>query len=153
MQLYRLDGKVLTLAWVLLGVAITAEVTGTLALKASDGLSRPWAAALVAVGLTLLGVAPALASSAVFSGVTKTFPYRQKKFLFSRQGPGALVHVPDAAAEGEVPLPPYLRRAPEASDRDMGTYSPGIPDAWPSLTGICNLTGSARTPGACGSNQ
>lgn len=31
--------------------------------------------------------------------------------------------------------------------------SPGIPDAWPSLTGICNLTGSARTPGACGSNQ
>lgn len=77
MQLYRLDGKVLTLAWVLLGVAITAEVTGTLALKASDGLSRPWAAALVAVGymaaFAFLGLAlrtvPVGVAYAIWSGL------------------------------------------------------------------------------------
>jgi hypothetical protein len=40
------------------------------------------------------------ASATVFGGVTRTFPYRQKKLLFSRQGPGALVHVPDGTADG-----------------------------------------------------
>ena len=40
------------------------------------------------------------AASTVFGGVTRTFPYRQKKLLFSRQGPGALVHVPDGTPEG-----------------------------------------------------
>ena len=40
------------------------------------------------------------ASATAFGGVTRTFPYRQKKLLFSRQGPGALVHVPDGTADG-----------------------------------------------------
>lgn len=36
--------------WLLLAAAIVAEVTGTLALRASDGFSKPWPSALVAAG-------------------------------------------------------------------------------------------------------
>ncbi len=37
-------------AWLLLGFAILAEVAGTLALRASDGFSRPLPSAIVVVG-------------------------------------------------------------------------------------------------------
>jgi small multidrug resistance pump len=37
-------------AWLLLGFAILAEVAGTLALRASDGFSRPLPVAIVVVG-------------------------------------------------------------------------------------------------------
>lgn len=37
-------------AWVLLAIAITAEVIGTTALKASEGFTRFWPAVLVAAG-------------------------------------------------------------------------------------------------------
>jgi small multidrug resistance pump len=37
-------------AWLLLGFAILAEVAGTLALRASDGFSRPVPSAIVVVG-------------------------------------------------------------------------------------------------------
>lgn len=49
------------MAWVLLGLAIAAEVVGTLSLKASDGFSRLWPSVLVVVGyaaaFALLGLA------------------------------------------------------------------------------------------------
>lgn len=99
-------------------------------------------AALVAVGLTLLGVVPALASSAVFSGVTKTFPYRQKKFLFSRQGPGALVHVPDAAAEGEV-LPVLVFLHGQNAEQHMHPRFDGTPGDLRKIA--AELTASGKT--------
>jgi small multidrug resistance pump len=39
--------------WVFLALAILCEVTGTSALKASDGFSRPWPSAVVIVGYGL----------------------------------------------------------------------------------------------------
>jgi small multidrug resistance pump len=49
------------MAWLLLGLAIAAEVLGTLSLKASDGFSRLWPSVLVVAGyaaaFALLGVA------------------------------------------------------------------------------------------------
>ncbi len=86
--------------------------------KCSRYARRLTLVALVALGLSAVGGRQARASSAVFSGVTKTFPYRQKKFLFSRQGPGALVHVPDTAAEGEV-LPVLVFLHGQNSDQHM----------------------------------
>lgn len=41
------------MAWVLLVLAIAAEVVGTLSLKASDGFSRLWPSAAVVVGYGL----------------------------------------------------------------------------------------------------
>ena len=49
------------MAWLLLGLAIVAEVVGTLSLKASDGFSKLWPSVLVVVGyataFALLGLA------------------------------------------------------------------------------------------------
>lgn len=42
-------------AWLLLAIAITAEVIGTTALKASEGFTRFWPAVLVA-GVLVLNV-------------------------------------------------------------------------------------------------
>lgn len=41
------------MAWVLLALAIAAEVVGTLSLKASDGFSRLWPSVAVVVGYGL----------------------------------------------------------------------------------------------------
>ena len=41
------------MAWVLLVLAIAAEVVGTLSLKASDGFSRLWPSVAVVVGYGL----------------------------------------------------------------------------------------------------
>lgn len=40
-------------AWVTLGIAILAEIAGTSALKASDGMTRLWPAAVVIVGYAI----------------------------------------------------------------------------------------------------
>jgi len=65
------------MSWVLLGLAIASEITGTLALRASDGFSRPAPSVAVVVGygvalvlmsmsLKKLGVGPVYAT---WSGV------------------------------------------------------------------------------------
>jgi small multidrug resistance pump len=54
------------LAWVLLGVAIATEVVGTLALRASDGMSHLVPAIIVIVGY--------VASFALLAVVLKTMP-------------------------------------------------------------------------------
>ena len=61
------------MAWMLVGLAIAAEVTGTLALRASNGFTRLWPSVLVVVGyaiafyllsqsLKTLGVGPVYAT-------------------------------------------------------------------------------------------
>ena len=63
--------------WVALGIAIAAEVVGTSALKASDGMSRLWPTAVVVVGyavaFSFMSVAirsiPVGVAYAVWSGV------------------------------------------------------------------------------------
>ena len=39
--------------WIVLGIAILAEIAGTSALKASDGMTRPWPASVVVVGYAI----------------------------------------------------------------------------------------------------
>lgn len=63
--------------WLILLVAILAEVAGTLALKASDGFTRPWPSLLVVAGYGLafyclaltLRVIPVGVAYAVWSGI------------------------------------------------------------------------------------
>ena len=65
------------MAWLLLSLAIAAEVTGTLALKASDGFSKPWPSVLVVAGyvaaFALLGLVlrdiPVGVTYAIWAGV------------------------------------------------------------------------------------
>ncbi len=54
------------MAWVMLAVAITAEVTGTIALKYSNGLTRPVPVVIVALGY--------LSAIALLSQVAKQLP-------------------------------------------------------------------------------
>lgn len=64
-------------SWLLLGLAIVAEVIGTSALKASDGFTRAWPVGIVIVGYGLafylmsvtLRVLPMSVVYAVWSGV------------------------------------------------------------------------------------
>ena len=44
------------MGWLFLALAISCEVTGTLALKASDGFSRLWPSVIVVVGYGLIFV-------------------------------------------------------------------------------------------------
>jgi multidrug transporter EmrE-like cation transporter len=63
--------------WIFLVLAIVCEVTGTTALKASDGFSRPWPSAVVIVGYGLsfyllsiaLRVIPVGVAYAIWAGV------------------------------------------------------------------------------------
>jgi len=65
------------MGWLFLALAISCEVTGTLALKASDGLSRLWPSVIVVVGYALtvlcLGIClkmlPLGTSYAIWAGV------------------------------------------------------------------------------------
>ena len=54
------------MAWVLLVLAIAAEVVGTLSLKASDGFSRLWPSVAVVVGY---GLAFTLLAYALWAGL------------------------------------------------------------------------------------
>lgn len=84
------------MAWVLLGLAIAAEVTGTLALKASDGFSRFGPSALVVLGyasaFVLLGLAirtvPVGVSYAVWSGLGTVGAAVGGLVLFGERLPG-----------------------------------------------------------------
>jgi len=51
--LYRLDGIVSGMTALILAAAIASEVVGTLALKASDGFTRPLPAMIVVAGYAL----------------------------------------------------------------------------------------------------
>ncbi len=88
--------------------------------------SRRGFAALATLGLGCAVVGTSDASSTVFGGETKTFPYRQKKFLFSREGPGALVHVPDGTADGAT-LPVLVFLHGQNKDRHMHPRFDGGP--------------------------
>ena len=44
------------MVWMVLGAAIVAEVTATLTLPGSDGLTRLWPSALVVAGVTVLNL-------------------------------------------------------------------------------------------------
>lgn len=71
MKLYRPDGIVISMpAFALLLLAILTEVVGTLALRASDGLSKLGPAALVVVGYGLSFWLMALALKQIPVGLT-----------------------------------------------------------------------------------
>jgi hypothetical protein len=74
------------------------------------------ALATLAIGCAIVGASDA--SSTVFGGETRTFPYRQRKFLFSREGAGALVHVPEGTSEG-ASLPVLVFLHGQNADRHM----------------------------------
>ncbi len=83
-------------AWLLLAFAIVAEVVGTLALRASDGFSRPLASAVVVAGY---GV-----SFVLLAQVLKTLPVGVVYAIWSAVGMAVI------AVLGKVlfddPLPP-----------------------------------------------
>lgn len=89
--------------------------------------SRHGFAALAALALACSIVGTSDASSTVFGGETRTFAYRQKKFLFSREGPGALVHVPEGTADGAT-LPVLVFLHGQNKDRHMHPRFDGAPD-------------------------
>ena len=57
-------------AWLLLGLAIVAEVIGTTALKASNGFTRLWPSALVVLGYGVAVFCLSLVQKALPVGIT-----------------------------------------------------------------------------------
>lgn len=58
------------MAWVLLGIAIFAEIVGTLSLKASDGLSKLWPSLGVLVGYATAFTLMAMSLKKLDVGIT-----------------------------------------------------------------------------------
>ena len=78
-------------------------------------------------GLAVGGATMAEASPSLFGGTTRTFPYRQKRLLFSHQGPCALVHVPNGAPEGAT-LPVLVFLHGQNAEQRMHPRFDGGPD-------------------------
>jgi len=58
------------MAWILLSIAISAEILGTLALKASDGLSKLWPSLGVLIGYALAFTLMAISLKKLDVGIT-----------------------------------------------------------------------------------
>ncbi len=58
------------MAWVLLSIAIAAEILGTLSLKASDGLSKLWPSLGVLIGYALAFTLMAISLKKLDVGIT-----------------------------------------------------------------------------------
>jgi len=58
------------MAWVLLSIAIAAEILGTLSLKASDGLSKLWPSIGVLIGYALAFTLMAISLKKLDVGIT-----------------------------------------------------------------------------------
>lgn len=57
-------------AWLMLGIAIVAEVIGTTALKASEGFTRLWPSAIVVVGYAVAFYCLSLVLKSIPVGIT-----------------------------------------------------------------------------------
>ncbi|NCV83034.1 MAG: QacE family quaternary ammonium compound efflux SMR transporter, partial [Actinobacteria bacterium] len=58
------------MAWILLSIAIAAEILGTLSLKASDGLSKLWPSLGVLIGYALAFTLMAISLKKLDVGIT-----------------------------------------------------------------------------------
>jgi small multidrug resistance pump len=63
-------GNLTSMPWLLLSIAIVAEIAGTLFLKASDGLSRLWPSIGVGIGYVIAFTLMAISLKKIDVGIT-----------------------------------------------------------------------------------
>ena len=63
-------GNLTSMPWLLLAIAIVAEIAGTLFLKASDGLSRLWTSIGVGIGYVIAFTLMAISLKKIDVGIT-----------------------------------------------------------------------------------
>jgi len=63
-------GNLTSMPWLLLAIAIVAEIAGTLFLKASDGLSRLWPSIGVGIGYVIAFTLMAISLKKIDVGIT-----------------------------------------------------------------------------------